>query len=155
MDARGNSASRAITGMGRAGRGGTRLVEYLLAVAIFLGSLALWIAVPFGSLWVASHLSENATMVLMWVLIICPVAMLACGVGLSALYRLYLRVSGAQPGPDRSAWLGSLSGDRKPKRGRRPVLDFSLTFSAGTAIVLLLVWFLFLAENYSPAGFVP
>jgi hypothetical protein len=41
------------------------------------------------------------------------------------------------------------------KRGRRPVLDFSLTFSAATAIVLLLVWFLFLAENYSPAGFVP
>ena len=31
----------------------------------------------------------------------------------------------------------------------------SLTISAATAIVLLLVWFLFLAENYSPAGFVP
>jgi hypothetical protein len=141
--------------MGRAGRGGTRLVEYLLAVAIFLGSLALWIVVPFGSLWVASHLSDNATMVVMWVLIICPVAMLACGVGLSALYRLYLRVSDADVRPDRTAWLGSLSGDRRQRRSRRPVLDFSLTFSAATAIVLLLVWFLFLAENYSPAGFVP
>jgi hypothetical protein len=64
-------------------------------------------------------------------------------------------VSDAQVTRDRTAWLGSLSGDRRAKRGRRPVLDFSLTFSAGTALVLLLVWFLFLAENYSPAGFVP
>jgi hypothetical protein len=35
------------------------------------------------------------------------------------------------------------------------VLDFSLTFSAATAIVLLLVWFLFLAHNFSPAGLMP
>jgi hypothetical protein len=35
------------------------------------------------------------------------------------------------------------------------VLDFSLTFSAATAIVLLLVWFFLFAENPSPAGFLP
>jgi hypothetical protein len=149
VDGRGNSASRTLT------TGGTRLLEYTLAVGIFLGSLALWIAVPIGSLWVASLLSNSATTVMLCVLIICPLAMLACGLGLSALYRAYLRVSHAQASRDRTAWLGSLSGDRRPNRGRRPVLDFSLTFSAGTAIVLLLVWFLFLAENYSPAGFVP
>jgi hypothetical protein len=111
--------------------------------------------VPFGSLWLASRLSGNATTVVLSVLIICPIAMLLCGLGLSALYAAYLRVSDAQPTRDQTAWLGSLSGDRRPKRGRRPVLDFSLTFSAGTALVLLLVWFFFLAENYSPAGFVP
>jgi hypothetical protein len=131
------------------------MLEYVLAVAIFLGSLALWIVVPFGSLWIASRLSGNATTVVLSVLIICPVAMLICGLGLSALYNAYLRVSDARPTRDRTAWLGSLSGDRRPKRGRRPVLDFSLTFSAVTAMVLLLVWFFFLAENYSPAGFVP
>jgi hypothetical protein len=64
-------------------------------------------------------------------------------------------VADAQETRDRSSWLGSLSGDRRPKRARRPVLDFSLTFSAITAIVLMLVWFFFLAENYSPAGLVP
>ena len=148
MDGRGNSASRALTG-------GTRFLEYTLAVGIFLGSLALWVVVPFGSLWLASLVGNDAQTVVLSALIICPIAMLICGLGLSALYRAYLRVSDARPTQDRTAWLGSLSGDRRPKRGRRPVLDFSLTFSAGTAIVLLLVWFLFFAENYSPAGFVP
>jgi hypothetical protein len=149
VDGRGNSASRTLT------TGGTRLLEYTLAAGIFLGSFALWILVPVGSLWIGSLIANDATTMMLCVLIICPIAMLACGLGLSALYRAYLRVSDAQPTTDRTAWLGSLSGDRRPKRGRRPVLDFSLTFSAGTAIVLLLVWFLFLAENYSPAGFVP
>jgi hypothetical protein len=148
MDSRGNSASRPLTG-------GTRLLEYTLAVGIFLGSLALWVVVPFGSLWIASLLGDDAQTVVLSALIICPVAMLVCGLGLSALYSAYLRVAQAQPSRERTAWLGSLSGDRKPKRGRRPVLDFSLTFSAATAIVLLLVWFFFFAENYSPAGLVP
>ncbi len=150
MDSRGNSASQSI---GRAS--GARLLEYTLAAGIFLGSLALWIVVPFGSLWIASHLGDDAQTVVLSTLIICPIAMLLCGLGLSWLYGAYLRVSGARVSRDRTAWLGSLSGDRRPKRGRRPILDMSLTISAGTAIVLLLVWFLFLAENYSPAGFVP
>jgi hypothetical protein len=149
VDGRGNSASRTLT------TGGTRLLEYTLAVGIFLGSLALWIAVPFGSLWLASHIGDDAQTVVLSALIITPIAMLICGLLLNAMYQAYLRVSDARPSRDRTAWLGSLSGDRRPKRARRPVLDFSLTFSAGTAIVLLLVWFLFLAENYSPAGFVP
>jgi hypothetical protein len=131
------------------------MLQYTLAAGIFLGSLALWIVVPFGSLWIASHLGDDAQTVVLSALIITPIAMLACGLGLSWLYGAYLRVSGAHASRDRTAWLGSLSGDRRPKRGRRPILDTSLTISAGTAIVLILVWFLFLAENYSPAGFVP
>ena len=157
MDSRGNSASRELTApsIGPTHRHGARLLEYTLAAGIFLGSLALWVVVPFGSLWVASLIGDDAQTVVFSALFICPVAMLLCGLGLGAMYRAYLRVSDAQPSQDRSAWLGSLSGDRKPKRGRRPVLDFSLTFSAGTAIVLLLVWFFFFAENYSPAGLLP
>ena len=139
----------------RVQNGGHRLLEYVLAVSIFLGSLALWVAVPFGSLWIASKIGDDAQTVVLSALIICPVCMLLCGLGLAAMYRAYLRVSDAPQTRDRTAWLGSLSGDRKPKRGRRPVLDFSLTFSAATAIVLLLVWFFLFAENYSPAGFVP
>lgn len=151
MDGRGNSPSRELT----IAMGGTRLLSAVLAVGIFLGSLALWVVVPFGSLWLASKLSGDATTVVLSVLIICPVAMLAAGLGLSAMYKAYLRVSGAQPSGGRTAWLGSLSGDRRPARGRRPVLDFSLTFSALLAIVLMLVWFFLFAENPSPAGPVP
>jgi hypothetical protein len=81
--------------------------------------------------------------------------MLAAGLALSALYKAYLRVTDAHPTGGRTAWLGSLSGDRRPARGRRPVLDFSLTFSALLAIVLMIVWFFLFAENPSPAGPVP
>jgi hypothetical protein len=151
VDSRGNSASQSVAPRAAA----SRLLEYVLAAGIFLGSLALWIAVPFGSLWIASHVGNDAQTVVLSALIICPVAMLLCGLGLSWLYGAYLRVSGARPTRDRTAWLGSLSGERRTKRGHRPILDTSLTISAGTALVLLLVWFLFLAENYEPAGFVP
>ena len=151
MDGRGNSQSRQLT----IAMGGTRLLSALLAVGIFLGSIALWVVVPFGSLWLASRLSGDATTVVLSVLIICPVAMLAAGLALNAMYKAYLRVSDAQPVGERTAWLGSLSGDRRPQRGRRPVLDFSLTFSALLAIVLMIVWFFLFAENPSPAGPVP
>jgi hypothetical protein len=151
VDSRGNSPSQPLAPRVAA----NRLLEYTLAAGIFLGSLALWIVVPFGSLWIASHLGDDAQTVVLSALVITPLAMFACGLGLSALYSAYLRVSDARPAPERTAWLGSLSGERKQKRARRPILDTSLTISAGTALVLLLVWFLFLAENYSPAGFVP
>ena len=148
MDGRGNIASRSLTG-------GTRLLEYTLAVCVFLGSFALWVVAPFGSLWLASKLAKDAVTMMIYVLFITPVAMTACTFALGALHRAYLRVSGAPVTRDRTAWLGSLSGDRGLKRGRRPILDFSLTFSAITAGVLLIVWFLLLAENHSPAGFLP
>ena len=154
MDGRGSHAL-----MGRGPRvfagGGHRLLEYTLAAGIFVGSMALWVVVPFGSLWIASKIGDDAQTVVLSALVITPVAMLACGLALSWMYAQYLRVSGARPGRDRTAWLGSLSGERKAKRGRRPILDTSLTISAITALVLLLLWFFFLAENYSPAGFVP
>jgi hypothetical protein len=132
-----------------------RLLEYALAAGIFIGSLALWVVVPFGSLFLASKIGDDAQTVVFAALFICPIAMLVCGLGLSWLYAQYLRVSGANITRDRSAWLGSLSGDRKKQRGRRPILDTSLTISAATAIVVLLLWFFFLAENYNPAGLVP
>jgi len=154
VDGRGSHAL-----MGRGQRtfagGGHRLLEYTLAGSIFVGSMALWVVVPFGSLWLASKVGDDAQTVVLSALVICPVCMLLCGLALSWLYGQYLRVSGSRPDRDRTAWLGSLSGERKAKRGRRPILDTSLTISASTALVLLLVWFFFLAENYSPAGFVP
>jgi len=152
VDSRGNNPSQSLTAPMR--RSGARLVEYALVVGIFLGSLALWVVVPFGSLWFASRMSGDATTVMLIVLIVCPLMMLAVGLMLGALYRTYLRVSGAVDQKGRTAWLGSLSGGRGPRKPR-PILDISLTISASSAIVLLLVWFFFFAENYSPAGPVP
>jgi hypothetical protein len=130
------------------------VVEYGLVLSIVVGSLALWIAVPVGSLWLTSHLSTNSTTVLLATLIVCPLAMLAFGLVLVALHRTYLRRSERDVVRNRSAWLGSLSGERV-RRGPRPVLETSMTISAGVAFVLLLVFFLFFARNYSPGSPVP
>jgi hypothetical protein len=155
VDRRGNSAGQSIAHPGSAHAVGARLLEYVLAAGIFLGSFALWVVVPFGSLWLASKIGDDAETVVFAALFICPIAMLASGLGLSWMYGQYLRVTGTHPSRDRTAWLGSLSGERKRQRARRPILDTSLTISASIAIVLLLLWFFFLAENYSPAGFIP
>src|SRR3954454_18143493 len=127
----------------RAKDGGTKLLEYVLAVGIFIGSMALWVVVPFGSLWIASKIGSDAQEVVGAALLITPLGMLACGLGLSWLYGQSLRVPGPRPTRDRTAWLGSLSGDRKPKRARRPILDTSLTISSGTGrrVLLLAVFF--------------
>lgn len=154
MDGRGDIARGRVISKARPSAG-SRVVEYALVAAIFAGSLALWLVVPFGSLWIASHISDDASTVVLSVLIICPLAMLAFGLLLGALNRVYLRTTGSAVTRSKSAWLGSLSGGRdRPRRARSP-LETSLTISAGAAVVLLLVWFLFLAENYSPAGFLP
>ena len=143
MDGSGDIAGRTLNG-------GTRLIEYTLAAGVFLGSFALWVVAPFGSLWVASKLAKDATTMMIYALFLTPVAMTVSAFALGAVYRAYLRVSRAEVTTDRTAWLGSLSGDRRGTRGRRPILDISLTFSATTAMVLLLVWFLFLAERPIP-----
>jgi hypothetical protein len=129
-------------------------VEYLLVAAMFAGSLALWIAVPLGSLWVASLISNDATTVGLAVLVICPLCMIAFSFVLTALNGVYLRVTGAAAAHSRSAWLGSLSGGRAPRRPRA-VLDACLTISALIALVLLTVWFFGFAENSMPASPVP
>ena len=154
MDGRGDIARRAQLEV--APRRAGRLVEYALATAIFLGSFGLWIAVPLASLWLGSLLSDDGTTVMLAVLIICPISMLAYGLGLSVLYAAYLRAADAHPMRTRSGWLGSATGDRRPAMSaRRPVLDFSLTFSAIVAGVLLIVWFLLFAENPNPGLPVP
>ena len=152
MDSRRDSPNRTLT-VAPVGR---RLLEYALIAGMFVGSMALWVLVPFGSLWLASHVSDSASTVMLTVLIVCPIAMLVSGLLLGMIYRTYLRLFADEaPRRDRSAWLGSLSGDRRAKREPRPVLDTCMTVSALTAIVLLITWFLFLAENYAPAGPVP
>ena len=111
MDGRGNIATRTMTG-------GTRLLEYTLAVGVFVGSFALWVVAPFGSLWLAAQLAKDAVTMMIYVLFITPVAMTACAFALGALYRAYLRVSGAQPTRDRTAWLGSACSTRRTRSAR-------------------------------------
>ena len=65
------------------------------------------------------------------------------------------RASATRP-PSRSAWNVSLSEERagfRRERAPRPLVDVAMTASAVTALVLLLVWFFFIARmQLAPMG---
>jgi hypothetical protein len=73
-----------------------------------------------------------------------------------ALYRLngiYLDLTPPPPdapGIQRSAWLGSLSGDRTPKRRQATLLDVSMIVSVIIAVTVMAVWFFAFAHNTGP-----
>jgi hypothetical protein len=134
-----------------------RSAKYALAVAIFAGSLTLWIGIPFASLWLVSKASDDALGMMLLVLAVCPLLMFLFGFVLAALNGAYLRASGVTTAPSRrtrAAWLKSFSGEREQAHPW-PVLDWSMTVSVAVAFVLLLVFFLFFADSYMPASPTP
>jgi hypothetical protein len=124
----------------------------LILLMVFL-SLALWIAVPVGWLWIGSQLTDTqqATggpyfVVGVGILL----SMLGVGYVLTRLNRIYQRLT-ARPADPRvhAAWMKSMRGGDDEVLGRG-VLDVIMIGSAVTAIVAMAIWFFFLAG--SPRG---
>lgn len=131
------------------GRGAHRAGELALAAALFLGSLVMWLGLPAGWLWLVSRLIDEYPSIWAAAVFGAPVTMALWAYGLARLNAIYLRMSGGAPSQRRTAWLKSLSGDRT-RRPPRGVLDTSMTISVVLAMLTLIVWFFFFAENYSP-----
>ena len=126
-------------------------VTAVLAVAIVLGSAALWIGIPFGGLWLAGELTTTAQGFLFATLGGIPLAMTASAWLLYRVNDLYERSRGAAGGAGRrrSAWLVSSSDERnRARRARapRPLIDIAMTVSATTALVLMAIWFFFYSQ---------
>jgi hypothetical protein len=131
-------------------RSGSRtLVEYVLVAAIFLGSLLMWVGVPAGWLWLVTRVIEHYPEAYAAALFGCPITMGMLALLLARLNLLYLRMSGHHPGHERTAWLKSLSGDRRARRPRT-VLDTSMTISVVLAFLTLCVWYFLYAHSYMP-----
>jgi hypothetical protein len=126
------------------------VIAAFLAIAIVLGSAFLWIGIPFGGLWLAGEVTASRQGFLFFVLASIPLAMAGFGWLLYRVNDLYVRLRGGPPAaPGRSAWLVSQSDERaklRRKRAPRPLIDVAMTVSAVTALVLMFVWFFFLAE---------
>jgi flagellar biosynthesis protein FliQ len=126
------------------------LVIGLLAAAVMAGSAFLWIGIPVAGLWAAGELTDEVSTFLLAILLVVPTAMVAFGWLLYRVNALYEAVLDRPEGPPaRSAWLVSSSDERgalRRARGRRTLLDVSMTASAIAALVLMAVWFFFLAE---------
>ncbi len=114
-----------------------RIVAGFLLLLLAAGSLALWLVIPAGSLWLLSRLSENSLFHLLVGLFAVPTAMLLFAPVLFWLNGLYLRVTGH--------WAYDAEEDR-PRRLRGP-LEPLLLWSFLIAFVALAYWFFFLAED--------
>ena len=128
-------------------------VTALLAVAVLLGSAALWIGIPFGGLWLAGELTSTAQGFLFATLGGIPLAMTAAAWLLYRVNGLYERSRGPDDGDGRrrSAWLVSSSDERnRVRRARAPrsLIDVAMTISATTALVLMAIWFFFYSQMW-------
>jgi hypothetical protein len=124
-----------------------------LAVAVVLGSAALWIGIPFGGLWLAGELTSTAQGFLFATLGGIPLAMTASAWLLYRVNDLYERSRGTEDGGGRrrSAWLVSSSDERnrlRRARAPRPLIDAAMTVSATTALVLMAIWFFFYSQMW-------
>jgi hypothetical protein len=128
-----------------------------LALLIVLGSLFLWIGIPVLLLWAGGQLTNTNTGFLFAALASIPLAMVGFGWLLYRVNGVYERLQGTEAGSaQHSPWLESLSAERgRLRRARAPrrLIDVAMTGSAIAAIVLLLIWFFFLAEMHlAPLG---
>ena len=110
-------------------RRGGGLEAGLLAVAIVLGSQALCLVVPVGTLWLMSRVLDSAAGCLIVGLLVMPPALIAGAWVLSAANRRYLRLVG-----DRGGW-------------RHGPLEVALPAAVMIAIVTALAYFIFFANH--------
>jgi hypothetical protein len=127
-----------------------RIETAALAVVIVLGSLVLWVGVPFGGLWVAGQVTTDALGAVLFALVAVPAAMVAVGWLLYRANGRYEALRGTERrAPSPPAWRSSLGEERateRRRRGGRPLIDIAMTVSAVTAVLVLFVWFFFFAE---------
>jgi len=126
----------------------------LLIVLMALGSIAMWVAVPVGWLWLASRLQDGSEPGLAPYLVVIagiPLSMLLIGKLLARLDRAYGRVTGATPATRvRAPWLRSMRGERDSGRPRT-VLDVVMVISVAIALVAFGIWFFGFAGSSLPS----
>jgi hypothetical protein len=111
------------------------LLTRALVAVMALGSLALWVAVPVGWLWLTRNLEPAGTRFLITI-VGCPLTMVGAGWALSRLENVYLRAGGIADAHE------------SPPRP----LERLLTASALLALVALVLWWVLLAGGSNPSG---
>ena len=124
-----------------------------LAFVIVIGSLVTWIGIPLFWVWLAGQLIDEYPSIYLLALGACPLTMIIWGWLLYRINAIYVELSPPRqdaPGMQRSAWLGSLSGERKPRRRQATLLDVSMIVSVIIALTVMAVWFFVFAHNTGP-----
>jgi hypothetical protein len=126
----------------------------LLVALMALGSVVMWIGVPFGLIYLASKLADTPNPSMgpyLVVLLGLPVGMALVGKGLGALNRAHIRVTGTEVDQYRPGWTRSMRGERTVER-RGGVLDRVMVISVVVAGVAFAVWFFAFAGSSLPGA---
>jgi hypothetical protein len=133
----------------------TTPVALLLIVLMALGSVFLWIVVPVGWLWIASHATDTSAPTLgpyLLIIFAVPVTMWLVGKLLFRTNRLYERVTGTDAEVRvQLPWHKSLR-DSSTSGRRTTVLDVVMIASVGIALLGLGIWFFLFAGSSLPGS---
>ncbi len=125
----------------------------LLVILMAVGSVFLWLVVPVGWLWIASHSTETSAPTLgpyLLVIFAIPITMYVVGKLLFKTNHLYERVTG-QVAEVRVQLPWHKSMRDTPGSGRpTTVLDIVMVSSVGIALVAFGIWFFFFAGSSLP-----
>jgi hypothetical protein len=119
-----------------------------------VGSVVMWLGVPLGLVYVASRLADTPNPTLgpyLLVILGLPVGMAVVGMGLGALNRAHVRLTGAETDEYRPGWTRSMRGERRVDR-RNGVLDRVMIVSVAVAGIAFAVWFFGFAGSSLPTG---
>jgi len=126
----------------------------LLVALMAVGSVVMWIGVPFGLIYLASKLADTPNPSMgpyLVVLIGLPIGMAVVGKGLGALNRAHTRLTGAEVDDYRPGWTRSMRGERTVER-RGGVLDRVMIISVVVAGLVFAVWFFGFAGSSLPGS---
>jgi hypothetical protein len=126
----------------------------LLVALMAVGSVVMWIGVPFGLIYLASKLADTPNPSMgpyLVVLLGLPVGMALVGKGLGVLTRAPIRVTGSEVDQYRPGWTRSMRGERTVER-RSGVLDRVMIISVVVAGVAFAVWFFGFAGSSLPGA---
>jgi hypothetical protein len=136
-------------------RKGTQLRKAALIALMALGSVALWIAVPIGWLWIGSQLTKSTQAALGPYLLVVfgiIVSIIVIAKGLATLNAAYSRVAGRDVTVRiQLPWMRSMRGERDAGYPAS-VLDVIMILSVGSAVIALMVWFFFFAGSSLPTS---
>ena len=122
-----------------------RTVAAFLWILMAVGSVAMWVGVPAGWLWVAGHITSDQTQHIILSVIGVPLAIIVWALGLFWLNRLHMRVTM----PRLIREIEEAPDDEEPRVIRGP-LEPLMVGSLVVAIVAMAVWFFFFADQPPP-----
>ena len=126
----------------------------LLIVVMALGSVAMWLVLPVGLVYLASQLTDSTQPSMgpyMVVLFGLPIGMALIGKGLGKLDRMYAAAGGEVPQRYRPGWTRSMRGERTSTRSWS-ILDRVMLVSVILCSVCFGIWFFFFAGSSLPGG---